>query len=188
VKNAKGKPPAGRSGSSGKPRDSGQGGKRAAPSTLARAIQELQSALGELRVIEEQLRFQHDELMMARRDCQLQRSRYRQLLDFIPDACFVTDAAGRVREANPAAADALNVDRESIAGRPLAEFVVEDQRSEFLRRIAELRGRERIERWQVEFKPCGDRPSFRASVNVSVVREGKRAVGVQWLMRRSRGG
>ena len=153
------------------------------PGIIERAIEELQAALGELQVIEEELRFQYDELLMARKDSADQRRRYRQLFDLIPDACLTTDTAGKIREVNRAAATALKVDRETLLGKLVADLVVGDQRKEFLDRLAQIGQLQRIEEWQLRLQPRGERP-FDARVTVEVVRGADEAItGLHWIVR-----
>jgi response regulator NasT len=79
---------------------------------------DLAAALEELRVAEEELRQQNEELAAARQALEAQQQRYRDLFEFAPDAYLVTDAAGRIEEANRAASGLLNVALPFLTGKP----------------------------------------------------------------------
>src|SRR5206468_3222363 len=67
------------------------------------AIQELHTALEELRVVEEERRQQHEELLHTREALDRERQRYRDLFQLAPEAYLLTSHTGQVREANQAA-------------------------------------------------------------------------------------
>jgi len=162
----------------------GDCGRRRRPRIIERVIQELQAALDELQVIEEELRFQHDELLMARKDSEDHRRRYRQLLDLISERCLVTDMAGKIREANAAAAAALGIDRELLSGKLMANLVVAEQRGEFQERLGEMSRLQRIDGWPVRFRPGGDEPPFDARVTVEVIRAADDFItGLMWIIK-----
>ena len=73
--------------------------------------QNLETTLEELRTAEEELRAQNEELRTAQAALQDERRRYAELFDVAPDAVFVTDADGRIVEANSAALQMLEVDK-----------------------------------------------------------------------------
>jgi PAS domain S-box-containing protein len=159
-------------------------GRRRKPGIIERAIEELQAALGELQVIEEELRFQHDELLVARKDSDNQRRRYKQLFDFIPDACLITDKAGKIREANLAAAAVLGIDREALSGRPIVDLVIEDRRDEFQGRLARMTELERIEDWPLRFRRGDGEEWLDARVTVEVFRAANDTImGLQWIIK-----
>ena len=62
---------------------------------------------------------------------QIRRMRYQEVFEFAPDAQFITDAHGLIREANHAAAVLLNRHKEFLIGKPLALFGVEGGRRRF---------------------------------------------------------
>src|SRR5262245_48108106 len=65
-------------------------------------LEELQGALEELRVAEELLLQQNQELELSAENIESERRRYEDLFEFAPDAYFVTDARGVIQEANRA--------------------------------------------------------------------------------------
>ncbi len=86
---------------------------------VVEALAELSTALEELRVTEEQLRSDGTYLNAVEGE----RERYRALFEEAPSAYLVTDREGLVRQANLRASALLGVDRQWLAGKPLASFV-----------------------------------------------------------------
>src|SRR6266540_2586707 len=86
---------------------------------VVEALAELSTALEELRVTEEQLRSDGTYLNAVEGE----RERYRALFEEAPSAYLVTDREGLVRQANLRASSLLGVDRQWLAGKPLASFV-----------------------------------------------------------------
>lgn len=67
-----------------------------------------------------------------------EQRRYRDLSDFAHEAYLLTDAEGRIREANRKAVEMLGVEPEELRGRGLASFVPEGRRPEFRERLEDL--------------------------------------------------
>jgi signal transduction histidine kinase len=83
-------------------------------------------------VAEEELRTQHDELVLARLAAELEREQYQQLFDNAPVPYVVTNAAGAIRAANAASASMLGLSETSaLPGKPIAVFVDPARRVEF---------------------------------------------------------
>src|SRR5690242_5769678 len=74
------------------------------PELLVEAFTELHTALEELKVAEEELREQNNELMLTREVVEAERQSYRELFEFAPDGYITTNAQGMIREANQIAA------------------------------------------------------------------------------------
>ena len=103
--------------------------KAAATAPVVRtALKELTETLEELQVANEQLHQQveHGNLLKGR--VQDEMARTRELIDALPLSCVWTTEDGTILEANPAAADLLNVSAQHLAGRPLMLFTVERPR------------------------------------------------------------
>ena len=81
---------------------------------MQRALQELDAMWGEL----------------SREAAVLEREseRYAEFFEYAPDACLITDVAGRVREANQAALELLGATCAEIVGRCLSDYVGADGR------------------------------------------------------------
>ena len=98
---------------------------------LAEACEDLERALEQLQLAEEELHQQNEELAAAREDVEAERQRYQDLFEFAPDGYLVTDAAGRILEANRAAAELLKLSQRFLVGKTLSMFVAESERQVF---------------------------------------------------------
>src|SRR5689334_2001228 len=83
-------------------------------SLLSEALEELQAVLEELQASEAELHHQNEALVNTRQAVESERQRYRELFEFAPDGYLVTDANGRILEANNAIAALLNVSQEFL--------------------------------------------------------------------------
>src|SRR5690349_3133189 len=79
-------------------------------SVILAALNAFGASIEELQVAEEELRQQNDELNETQQQLMAQRQRYQDLFEFAPDGYLVTDAMGRIREANRAAIHLFDVD------------------------------------------------------------------------------
>src|SRR5690349_16265599 len=79
----------------------------------------LVQSLEELAVAEEELRAQIEELQITREQLEAARDRYRDIFDTYPDACFITDPQGIIRDANQAAGAMLGRTPQDLRGKPL---------------------------------------------------------------------
>ena len=86
------------------------------PPSLAEAVEELTTSMEELHAMNEDLtRSQQDALDTQRR--------YRELFEGVPEAYFVTDLHGFIKEENRAAAQLLHSECSQLVGFPLASFI-----------------------------------------------------------------
>jgi PAS domain-containing protein len=110
---------------------------RDAGSLLTRTLEELSTALEEVRVAREQLvesRLRTEELQEQLRQ---QAAKYWRLFDEMHDAYVVTRPDSAVVEVNKAAAGLLNVSQRFLTGKALSVFVCEN-RGPFLQTCARL--------------------------------------------------
>lgn len=110
---------------------------------MGRVFKELEDALEELRVAQEQLlegRHHMDSLQAALTE---QSQKYWELFDEMPQSCVVTKPDSTILEANRAASELFNVSQRFLVGKALSVFVGEDRVRwlEQIRGIAESRGR-----------------------------------------------
>jgi two-component system, OmpR family, sensor histidine kinase VicK len=89
------------------------------------ALKELTDSLEELQVASEQLQQQADESLASKQRLVQEQARLREFVESLPVACVWTTEDGQIEDANPAAADLLNVSAQHLAGRPLMLFTVE---------------------------------------------------------------
>lgn len=153
------------------------------------AFKELGIVSEELQVAVEELCQQNEELAAVQIELQTERQRYQDLFHLAPEAYLVTDVAGKIREANRAAAELLNISPQHLIGKPLVVFVASDERWQFRNELNRKSGGDRIQDWKVHLQPRGGEP-FEAIVTVSVVRDGQdRPLSLRWILRQiGRGG
>lgn len=147
------------------------------------ALSELSLIHLEMQTLLEEFSHHNDELAASRAALEDERRRYQELFEFAPDGYLVTDRNGIIMEANTAAIDLLQVDRELIAGKPLSVFVVDEEKEAYRYKLKELQ-EGRIQKnidWQISLKPRKSK-SFPASFTAGVVcdTEGK-VIGLRWL-------
>ena len=112
-----------------------------------------------------------------------ERQRYQELFEFAPDGYLVTDAQGIIREANSAAATLFNLSQKFLVGKPLINFVPNEERPAFRSQLNKLHQIKRLQEWEVHLKSRGD-ADFDAALSGTCVCdwEGK-LVGWRWLVR-----
>ncbi|WP_375472668.1 putative bifunctional diguanylate cyclase/phosphodiesterase [uncultured Nostoc sp.] len=134
---------------------------------------EIQIAIEELLVASEQLEVTR---AAAEKECQ----RYQELFDFAPDAYLVTDTAGKILEANNAAATMFSVHLKYLVGKPLIVFIAQQDRRFFRFQINNL---QQQQDWVIDLKPQRSRP-FPASVRASPVYDSQeKLVACRWMLR-----
>jgi PAS domain-containing protein len=103
--------------------------KNAAPPSLVRdALEELNTALEELRAANEALADHASQMAEARERDQSARRELHAVLSALPLACVFTDNTGQILDANPQASRLLNVGRQHLVGKPLFLFFTERDR------------------------------------------------------------
>ncbi len=88
-------------------------------------------ALEELAVAIEELQTQNNELVAGHADLELERRRFRDLFETMPDGYAITDVNGIVTEANTTLCELLGADRSRLVGRPLASHIAPDDQRAF---------------------------------------------------------
>ncbi|GAB1544625.1 hypothetical protein NUACC21_73010 [Scytonema sp. NUACC21] len=154
---------------------------------LPTALEELNSAFEELKVAEEELRSQNEALVTARHTVEAERQRYQDLFEFAPDGYLVTDAQGKILEANRAAAKLLNINPKFLVGKPLVNFVTHQERRTFRTKLNQMcQVNNQLQDWEVCLVPRGGkgiRTSFDASMTVSAICDREGLVALRWLLR-----
>jgi PAS domain S-box-containing protein len=139
---------------------------------------EMQMALEELDVMWEEL--QGQAALLVR-----ENERYAEFFQYAPDAYLITDAGGSVREANQAALELLQARRDEVLGRPLSEYVHDDDRVSFLARTVGLLlgSAAKPTSWRVQLKRREGEP-LAAEFSVRSIPLKKSGVGgLCWLIR-----
>jgi PAS domain S-box-containing protein len=138
----------------------------------------------ELKVALEELRWQSRALESAHQDAQAERSRYRDLLQFSPYGCLVTDLDGTVLQVNQTAANMLGASERFLHEKPLAVFVAPEDRRAFRAELMQrLSKSSRVEELKVRLQPREGR-AFAAVLTVAVTTDRSGApLGLRWLVR-----
>ncbi|HEY9862415.1 MAG TPA: helix-turn-helix domain-containing protein [Candidatus Obscuribacterales bacterium] len=153
------------------------------PALLPSALKELGIASERLQVAANLLSQQNQQLLLASQSAATERQRYQELLEFIPDACLITDAAGVIQQANQAATKLLNLPPSFLTGRLLTAFVPPEARPQFQTELQRLQQRSWKHEWQVQLQPYQG-AAFNASILVEVSHEDANQPPVlRWLLR-----
>jgi PAS domain S-box-containing protein len=150
---------------------------------LSEALSELQAVLEELQASEAELHLQNEALVNTRQAVESERQRYRELFEFAPDGYLVTDANGRILEANNAIAVLLNIPQEFVVGKPLLVFIDQPDRSSFHLKLDQLQQLDKLQDWQIRLR-SPQRSPFEVALTVAVVRNAaNQIIGLRWLLR-----
>src|SRR5688500_15581073 len=87
--------------------------------------------------------------LTQKQDSDQQRRQYYDLFDFAPDGYLLTDASGRVWEANLAASALLNVPQDRLPGKSLLDFIPGAGRRSFRARLARLEEVNKVSDWEI---------------------------------------
>lgn len=150
---------------------------------INQCVEELYAALKNLELAQEMLSQQNHELTTARELVEIERQRYQDLFELVPNPYIVTDRRGKILEANLAAATLLNVPLRFLVGKPLAGFVSKEQLRVFLVKLTRLHEGNQKQDWKMHLQPRNGN-SFDATVTVTTVHdvEGRRLM-LGWLVR-----
>jgi PAS domain S-box-containing protein len=98
----------------------------------------LNETLHSLRVHQEELRTQNDDLIAAQKEITQSQRKYRDLFDFAPIGYFLINAAGVIQEANLTGAKMIGRDRGRIGGKPFFLYLEPACRAIFDRHLREI--------------------------------------------------
>jgi CRP-like cAMP-binding protein len=149
---------------------------------LGAAYKELGVASEELQVALEELIIQAEELMAAQIQLDAERLHYKNLFEFLPNAYLVTNAQGKILQANQASATLLNLEPRFLTGKPLDIFLSPKERQTFSTKLALLRRAQQTQKWSICLQPRNQEPlDVFVSVAPSCDRSGK-LVNLCWSM------
>ena len=100
--------------------------------------EQLLSALHELRVHQEELRTQNEELLLAQQAVEESQRRYQHLFEYAPVGYLTADNKGVVQEINLAGAEILRQPRGMFVGKPFALFLERRHRDRFNGHVREV--------------------------------------------------
>jgi PAS domain S-box-containing protein len=153
------------------------------PETLRETVALLSVSLEELRVAEEELIQQNEELVLTREAVESNSRLYRRMFDEAPLPYVVTDVCGIIQHANHAAAALFKRPAELLAGKPLLVFVPLDRRGAFREAINRLQLIEVAHDWRITLLRHGDGP-VPVTIDVRLGRGSKNGEErIYWLLR-----
>ncbi|PYO04892.1 MAG: hypothetical protein DMD30_14930, partial [Gemmatimonadetes bacterium] len=159
----------------------------AAPKVVVKKVRDdeidLVSAMEKLRLADEELRLQNEELLSSRRSAEVERQKYYDLFELAPDAYFVTDTRGVIREANAASSRLLGMATQFLIGKPLLVFFAPSARKDYPHQLDRLCGLDQVDDWETALTQRSGSP---LSVSVSIGRildRDKKLTGYRWIVR-----
>jgi PAS domain S-box-containing protein len=152
---------------------------------FASNVARLHDLIDELHASESELRAQQDSFLEAQTALEVERRRYRDLLDLVPVATLLTTRSGVIQRANRAATDLLGVASDQLIGKPLATFVTERPAPmTFFTELSQLKSMAVGTREYVEQLRARSGRAFTALMTVSAVRgQAGEVAGLQWVVR-----
>jgi two-component system, OmpR family, phosphate regulon sensor histidine kinase PhoR len=149
---------------------------------IVAALEGLRTSVEELRIVEEPLAEQAEELVETHALVDNERRRYEDLFASAPTPYLVTDLVGTITESNAASADLLGVPSRFLVGKPVSAFVSLPERREFRRMLLGFGAQPIICEYRLERR--GEVP-FDAEVMISpVVDASSRAIeALRWAIR-----
>ena len=146
-------------------------------------LRDLATGIEELRVAEEELVVQSQQLAASHREIDIERERYGQLFEFAPDGYVETDELGKILEANSAAARLFGVRPRFLIGKLVHSFIGEHDRRHVRTTIGRLRESDEPATMEVALLPRGGEPlaaEVRVSASADALTSSPR---VRWLFR-----
>lgn len=150
---------------------------------LPTAFKELGTASEELQVAVEELYQQSEELALTRSQVEVERKRYQELFEFMPNAYLITDAQGKIQEANRAAARLLNIELSYLRDKLLINFIPLQERSTFRFKLNQLQQRNVVQNWTVGIQPRNSE-CIETDVTIDAAFDPEdRVVSLRWILR-----
>ncbi|MDQ6872769.1 MAG: PAS domain-containing sensor histidine kinase [Gemmatimonadota bacterium] len=126
---------------------------------------------------------QYKELLASRDAIDRERQKYFELFELAPDACFLTDVHGTIREANVAAGQLLGVPAQFLAGKSLPGFFEESARLAFRQQLDQLSGAPTSDDWEIQVRPRNGAPTD-VSVSIALMTARDKSLGAyRWVVR-----
>lgn len=125
---------------------------------LLESFEELYAALDELQIAYQELHQQNEELVAAYEAVEVERHRYYNLVELLPDAYVVTDVRGIIQEANCSAARLLNVPQKFLVRKPLIVFISKEEHRAFFINLNRLHQSNQVWEWATSLCPRQSQP------------------------------
>ncbi len=165
-------------------------GKPQPDSLLPAAFKELGTAAETLEIAAEKLFQQTEALAHTRARIEAERQRYKDLFEFMPNAYLVSDAQGKIQEANSAAAKLFNIEQSFLVNKLLVSFIPPKERPAFRLKLNQLQQRDNPngipsdhkQEWTVPIQPRNGE-LIDAALIVSPVRNSQgNLVSLRWIV------
>jgi PAS domain S-box-containing protein len=154
------------------------------PAVLSSTLTELSIASERLHIAAQMVSQQNQKLSLANEAAKVESQRYQELLEFIPDACLLTDTSGKIQEANLAAAKLLNFPQSMLINRSLEAFISYD-RQQFQTQLRQIQQGSSKQKWQLSLQPYKEE-----AIHVNVIvshQSANEPQTLRWLLRLSDG-
>ncbi len=163
---------------------SGEGSARQSKSRLNRVIEDISASLQDLRAAVKEADVQAEPgAAPGESPPGPEAGGYRDFFELAPEACLVTDAQITIQESNPAAAAMLKVDRASLKGKYLRDYVAPEDRPAFQATLIQLREGGEKRNWELRLQVADGTP-VPVSINVGTQTDvHDKLVRMLWLLR-----
>lgn len=165
-------------------------GQPQAASLLPAAFKELGTTAETLEIAAKKLFQQTEELAVIRARIEAERQRYKDLFEFMPKAYLVSDAQGKIQEANSAAAKLFKIEPSFLVNKLLVSFIPPQERPAFRSKLNQLQQCDNAiaipsahkQEWTVPIQPRNGE-LIDAAVSVSPVRNSQgNLVSLRWVV------
>lgn len=158
------------------------GGPRPRKTLLVESLGELECAIEELRVTEEELRQYQRLLAEAWQAAESTSEWNRDLFEGAGECMLATDPGGLIRDLNRAAGALFGGRPDHLRGKPLAVFVPDDQRREFRMRLERAGKSGESMEWEMQISARGEEPRW-VEARVEPFAPRTAAGGLHWTLR-----
>jgi PAS domain S-box-containing protein len=151
------------------------------PELLPTALKELGIVSEALQIAVEELDRQNERFVALQAELDLERQRYEELFEFVPEGCIITNSEFVIQEVNRAGATLINSQAPQLVGKPLTTLIASEDLELFQTKLAQIEQQDRLE-FTVRLQR---RPTtlFYGALTVNVVRaKGGEVSHIQWLL------
>ncbi|MBW4420371.1 MAG: PAS domain-containing sensor histidine kinase [Myxacorys californica WJT36-NPBG1] len=149
---------------------------------LNRLLEKFWSTLVHSHTRQTELQHQNQELNAAHKTQTSQYAYYRELFEFAPASYIITNAEGKILDANRAATRLLKAESDALLGKPLSHFIASADQGIFVSNLAQLKQGSSDAEWEVKIQR-DDGSEFSTALTVSVVRsEDSIPVKLHWQL------
>lgn len=149
---------------------------------LNQLLETFLSTLEQSHSTQTELQHQNQQLDMAHQTQRSQYAHYRELFEFAPASYIITNADGKILEANRATTRLLNTELNRLVGKPFSHFVAGADQSMFVSNLAQLKQASSGGEWEIRLQR-EDGSEFCAALTVSIARnENSIPIKLHWQL------